>query len=59
MANYKVNVGINYPPDGRSEPGDVIADSVLPSKSIKWLTEQGIIELVAGNSGNAPAGGDA
>ena len=46
MANYKVNVGINYPPDERSEPGDIVASSALPSKSIKWLVEQGIIELV-------------
>lgn len=50
MAAYRVLVGLNYPPDRRAEPGDVVED--LPGKSIKWLTEQGYIEP-AGKS--APA----
>lgn len=44
MTKYKVLVGINYPPDKRAEPGDIVSD--LPSKSISWLVEQGYIELV-------------
>jgi hypothetical protein len=39
---YRVLVGLDYPPDRRAEPGDVVED--LPAKSIKWLTEQGLIE---------------
>jgi len=39
---YRVLVGLDYPPDRRAEPGDVVED--LPGKSIKWLSEQGLIE---------------
>ena len=43
MANYKVNVGIDY--NGkRAEPGDVVSD--IPRNDIAWLKAQGIIELV-------------
>lgn len=42
MPAYRVLVGLDYPPDRRAEPGDVVDD--LPGKSIKWLTEQGLIE---------------
>ena len=44
MAQYRVLVGLNYPPARRAEPGDVVED--LPGKSVKWLTESGAIELV-------------
>jgi hypothetical protein len=39
---YRVLVGLDYPPDRRAEAGDVVED--LPGKSIKWLTEQELIE---------------
>ncbi|MBT9176900.1 MAG: hypothetical protein DDT20_01225 [Firmicutes bacterium] len=42
MAKYKVLVGINYPPDRRAEPGEIVDD--LPVKSEAWLLEQGCIE---------------
>lgn len=42
MPKYKVLVGIDYPPNKRAEPGDIVDD--LPSRSIKWLREGGIIE---------------
>lgn len=42
MAQYRVLVGLNYPPDRRVEAGQIVDD--LPGKSIKWLTEQGLIE---------------
>lgn len=35
--------GIDYP-GGHAEPGDVLTD--LPSSSLPWLVEQGIIEPV-------------
>lgn len=44
MPKYKVLKGIDYPPNKRAEVGDVVED--LPSQSIKWLREQGIVELV-------------
>lgn len=46
MAKYLAKVGLDYPPNKRVEAGDVVDD--LPSKSIKWLREQGLIELVDG-----------
>jgi hypothetical protein len=39
---YKVNIGINYPPNKRAEAGDVVHD--LPPASIKGLLESGVIE---------------
>ena len=45
VPSYRVIVGIDYPPDRRAEPGDVVDD--LPGKSIKWLTEDGFIEPAA------------
>jgi hypothetical protein len=44
VATYRVLTGIDYPPSRRAEPGDVVSD--LPARSIKWLREQGHIELV-------------
>lgn len=43
MAKYKVNQGIDTP-SARIEAGQVVEHTSLPSKSIKWLTDQGIIE---------------
>jgi hypothetical protein len=48
MASYKVNQGISTS-DNRFEAGDVVDGSDIPATSIKWLTEQGIIELVPGS----------
>lgn len=45
MAQYRVLIGLNYPPDRRAEPGDLVDD--LPGKSVKWLTDQGSIQAVA------------
>jgi hypothetical protein len=43
MPRYRVNVGIDYPPNKRAEVGDIVED--IPSASLKWLVDQGIIEL--------------
>jgi hypothetical protein len=49
MPTYRVTggpdgtAGINYK-DKRVEPGDEVTD--LPRESIKWLKEQGYIEIV-------------
>jgi hypothetical protein len=48
MPGYRVLAGLNYPPDKRAEPGDVVTD--LPGKSIKWLLEQGYIEPEKGDA---------
>jgi len=49
MAKFKVNTGLTY---GNKvvEAGAIVDD--IPSKSIKWLREQGLIEQV---DGKAPA----
>lgn len=52
MAKYRVTVGMDYPPNKRAEAGDVVSD--LPPKSIKWLREQGLIELVDGKEVDVP-----
>ena len=46
MPKYLVKTGLEYPPDRRVEAGEIVED--IPSKSIKWLREQGWIELVDG-----------
>lgn len=48
MPKYRVLQGIDFPPDRRVEAGDVVDD--LPPKAIKWLREQGLIELEDANS---------
>jgi hypothetical protein len=48
MAKYLAKVGLDYPPNKRVEAGELVED--LPSKSIKWLREQGLIELVEGSA---------
>ena len=50
MAKYKVLIGIDTP-SGRFEPDALVDHTSIPSKSIKWLTDQKIIEL---SSGKAP-----
>ena len=45
---YKVLTGLSYPPDRRAEAGDIVDD--LPSKSIKWLLNNGHIEEITGSS---------
>lgn len=42
---YRVNVGINYPPNKRAEPGDVISD--LPPGAEETLLKLGAIERTA------------
>lgn len=44
MPKYKILQGIDYPPNKRAEVGDIVDD--LPSRSIKWLREQDIIEAL-------------
>lgn len=41
---HRVLVGLNYPPDKRAEPGDIVND--LPASSVKWLLAGGFIEEV-------------
>jgi len=48
MTQYRVLVGIDYPPDKRAEAGTLVSD--LPEKSAKWLLDQGLIELSDGKS---------
>lgn len=43
MPQYRVNVGIDYA-GKRAEPGDLVDD--IPTRSVKWLLEQGIVEEV-------------
>lgn len=46
MPKYRLNVGLDYGPSRRAEAGAVVSD--LPSKSVKWLLEQGLIEKADG-----------
>lgn len=47
MANYKALVGLEYN-DKRVEEGETASD--IPAKSVSWLLEQGLIELVETSS---------
>lgn len=49
MAKYKVLIGIDTP-SNRFEPDALVDHTSIPSKSIKWLTEQKAIELVSGKA---------
>ncbi len=49
MPKYLVKAGLDYPPNRRAEAGSIVDD--LPAKSIKWLREQGLIELLDGKTG--------
>jgi len=54
VAQYRALAGIEFPPDRRVEAGEITGD--IPSKSIKWLLEQGYIEPAEGKpSKSAPA----
>jgi hypothetical protein len=44
VATYTIIQGIDTP-NGRFEEGQTVSDSEIPSKSIKWLRESGVIEL--------------
>ena len=44
MTKYRVLVGLNYSPNKRAEPGDIVNN--LPQKSVSWLLEQGCIDVV-------------
>ena len=46
MAKYKVLTGIEWG-NRRAEAGEIVDD--LPAKSIKWLRESNLIELVDGS----------
>jgi hypothetical protein len=48
MTQYRVIVGIDYPPDKRAEANSLVSD--IPEKSAKWLLDQGLIELADGKS---------
>ena len=44
MASYRILTGVEFgDPSKRYEAGDVAND--IPTKSVSWLVEQGIIEL--------------
>lgn len=47
MADHKVLVGLSYA-GKRAEAGDTVSD--IPSRSVPWLVEQGLIEPVEGKS---------
>lgn len=49
MPKYLVKAGLDYPPNRRAEEGSIVDD--LPAKSIKWLREQGLIELLDSKTG--------
>lgn len=51
MAKYRVLMGINYPPNKRAEPGEIVSD--LPITSIPWLIDNKVIELVQEGSENS------
>ncbi len=48
---YTVRVGINFPPDRRAEPGEVVDD--IPEASVAWMLEQGVIEIASPKSKGA------
>jgi hypothetical protein len=46
MTAYRALRGLTYG-NRRAEAGDIVTD--LPSTSVKWLTDQGIVEQVEGS----------
>lgn len=50
MAKYRVLTGIEWG-TRRAETGEIVDD--LPAKSIKWLRESNLIELVDGSKPDA------
>lgn len=53
MPTYKINNPITTPKGVDFEVGDTATDKDIPSRDIKWLLEQGIIEL-AGKTKASP-----
>lgn len=51
MANYRVLVGVDYA-GKRVEAGSIVSD--IPSRSVNWLLEQGIIEKTDGGKPQPP-----
>lgn len=49
MATYKVLTGVDLP-DKRVEAGDTVSESDIPKRSLKWLVDQSIIEVVEGSA---------
>lgn len=49
MSDYQALTGLSYPPDKTVNEGDVVND--IPSKSVKWLLDQGYIIEVKGGKG--------
>jgi len=52
VAQYRALVGLDVPPDRRIEAGEVT--DAIPSKSVKWLLDQGYIQPAAGKGKDAP-----
>jgi hypothetical protein len=48
MPKYLVKQGLEYPPNRVVLAGEIVDD--IPSRSIKWLREQGIIEPADANA---------
>jgi hypothetical protein len=59
MTKYKTLIGMNY--EGKRVEADTIIED-LPSKSLPWLVEQGLVEKVEGESSKrepkSPSEGD-
>ena len=48
MPKYLVKQGLEYPPNRVVLVGEIVDD--IPSRSVKWLREQGIIEAYDANA---------
>lgn len=48
MPKYLVKQGLEYPPNRIVLAGEIVDD--IPSRSVKWLREQGIIEAYDANA---------
>lgn len=48
MPKYLVKQGLEYPPNRVVAAGEIVDD--IPSRSVKWLREQGIIEPADANA---------
>ncbi|NBO55361.1 MAG: hypothetical protein EBU84_12400 [Actinobacteria bacterium] len=53
MATYKALTGLEYgKPPKRAEAGELVSD--IPAGSVKWLLEQGLIEVSDGKQVTKP-----
>lgn len=52
MPKYRVMQGLEYPPNRVVKAGEIVDD--IPSRSVKWLREQGIIEPADANAVSLP-----